>query len=474
MDEIIFSASEYQADQSLLTVPYCYTGSVDKGWKIERDGAVWLELGPGYVAVKTLYCGICSTDLARHCLPFSLPQIIGHELIGEYHGVRVAVEINASHAARGITEHGCEFCHNGLDSHCPDRMTLGIDRLPGGFSPWVLAPVHAVHTLPETVSLHAGVLIEPFAAAVKAVEISSPALGDTVAVLGPRRLGMLVIAALDSHRKLHNIQFEIVAVMRHEALRLTAQQLGADRVILLQNERQDEVYKQFDIVFDTTGSPTGFELAMAMAKHTVHVKSTHGKSVMGFDNMTAMVINEQVMAGFTEQTLFNLVSAMPGKAGHRSIYVSPSLLQHDYISPFNLSCELVSHIDDALFKQNPLKQFELAIVSSMQELNQLTRPITMQGQSLLKATGTILLAPVTSSCKKSELINKITQEQLEVVTSRCGSFVNTIDALRKLPRLAETLEKCLITQILDIEHLTEAMQLARQSDKSIKVVVKTN
>lgn len=188
MDEIVFSAPEYQKDQSLLDIEYRYTGSVDKGWKIERDGATWLELGAGYAPVKSLYCGICSTDLARHFLPFPLPQITGHELVGEYQGEVVAVEINASHAARGIVDHNCEYCHGGQDIHCPDRMTLGIDRLPGGFSPWVLAPVHAIHPLPEMVSAQAGVLIEPFAAAVKAVEISPPSSGDKVAVLGPRRL----------------------------------------------------------------------------------------------------------------------------------------------------------------------------------------------------------------------------------------------------------------------------------------------
>jgi D-arabinose 1-dehydrogenase-like Zn-dependent alcohol dehydrogenase len=32
--------------------------------------------------LKNRYCGICTTDLKRHCLPFPLPQIIGHEIVG--------------------------------------------------------------------------------------------------------------------------------------------------------------------------------------------------------------------------------------------------------------------------------------------------------------------------------------------------------------------------------------------------------
>lgn len=474
MDEIKFSAPEYQKDQSLRTVQYRYTGSLDTGWKIEREDAAWLQLGPGYVPVKSLYCGICSTDLARHLLPFPLPQISGHEVAGEYHGEAVAIEINASHVARGIDEHDCEYCHSGQEIHCPDRMTLGIDRLPGGFSPWVLAPVHAIHPLPATLTPQAGVLIEPFAAAVKAVEISPPSAGDKVAVLGPRRLGMLIIAALDSHRKLYHQPFEIIAVMRHQALKNTALELGADKVILIQPDKYGDIKEKFDTVFDTTGSPAGFELAVAMAKQTVHLKSTHGKPVMGLENMTAMVINEQTITGFTEQKLFQLAAVSTGKSARKTAYVSPSLAKNDYSSRLGRACEVVSHIDDASLRQDPLPQFDFVIVNSIQELNQLTRPITPQGQSLLKATGTVLLGPVTSCPEKSELFDKISRDQLQLVTSRCGSFAKTIDILRQLPGLAEKMQKHLVTQTMDIAHLAEAMSLAGQSDKSVKVVVKTS
>lgn len=83
---------------------------------------------------------------------------------------------------------------------------------------------------------------------------------------------MLIIAALDSHRKLYNKQFEITAVMRHQALKNTAQELGADKVILIRSDNHKDIQKKFNIVFDTTGSPAGFELAVAMAKQTVHLK----------------------------------------------------------------------------------------------------------------------------------------------------------------------------------------------------------
>ena len=32
------------------------------------------------------------------------------------------------------------FCKNSLPTHSPTRMVLGIDRLLGGFSPYILVP----------------------------------------------------------------------------------------------------------------------------------------------------------------------------------------------------------------------------------------------------------------------------------------------------------------------------------------------
>ena len=49
--------------------------------RLARDDAPYLELGPGYRLLRTSHCGICSTDLARHRLPFALPQVTGHEIV---------------------------------------------------------------------------------------------------------------------------------------------------------------------------------------------------------------------------------------------------------------------------------------------------------------------------------------------------------------------------------------------------------
>ena len=36
------------------------------------------------------------------------------------------------------------FCDSGIPTHSPTRLVLGIDRLPGGFGPFILAPQNAI------------------------------------------------------------------------------------------------------------------------------------------------------------------------------------------------------------------------------------------------------------------------------------------------------------------------------------------
>lgn len=198
MTRLEFDALDYRLWHQRF-VPACdrFEGSATDGWRIHRDGVLALELGPGYCLLRTQSCGVCSTDLARQFLPFPLPQVIGHEVIamGDETGQRFVVEINASHAARGVAS-ACPFCNAGLHTHCPERIVLGIHDLPGGFGPYLLAPIHACVPIPASIPDSAAVLVEPFAAALHAVATIAPRDGERIAVLGPRRLGMLVVAAL--------------------------------------------------------------------------------------------------------------------------------------------------------------------------------------------------------------------------------------------------------------------------------------
>jgi len=91
-----FRALEYTSKNDFIGSEYRFTGSIDAGWTVTRNGRAHMKLGPGYRLLQTMYCGICSTDLARRFLPFPLPQIIGHETVARdlETGSDYVIEIN--------------------------------------------------------------------------------------------------------------------------------------------------------------------------------------------------------------------------------------------------------------------------------------------------------------------------------------------------------------------------------------------
>lgn len=89
--------------QHTFTPVHCSFHCTDSTWTLQAGKAHPLTLGTGYTLLEVLCCGVCTTDLTRHKLSFPLPQITGHEVLAKHNGRRVAVEINASHFARGIT-----------------------------------------------------------------------------------------------------------------------------------------------------------------------------------------------------------------------------------------------------------------------------------------------------------------------------------------------------------------------------------
>ena len=134
---------EYRSDGSFETRLYRLEGSSEAGWRVFRNDELHLSFGKGYVLLRARSCGVCSTDLARRFLPFPLPQIIGHEVLAvDQDNRRFVAEINASHRSLGQDQVECAYCDHGLPTHCPQRRVLGIHDLPGGFGPFLLAPLH--------------------------------------------------------------------------------------------------------------------------------------------------------------------------------------------------------------------------------------------------------------------------------------------------------------------------------------------
>ncbi|MCB1307920.1 MAG: alcohol dehydrogenase catalytic domain-containing protein, partial [Leptospiraceae bacterium] len=443
------------------------------------------------------YCGVCSTDLARRFLPYPLPQIIGHEVVARHHGRPVVIEINASHAARGLTDIQCAFCNNDMNTQCPHRITLGIDRLPGGFAPYILAPINAIVPIPENVSELAAALTEPFAAALQGVEATAPREQDRVAVLGPRRLGSLIIAALAGYRNREQADFEIAAIARHDHLLKLCRELGADTLINTNKQDAAALKASFDIVFDTTGKPEGFELALSLTRRVLHLKSTNGQEVMGLKHLTDMVVDEIALLPFSTEHLGYSWPREIESGQHRrnrNVLVHPEVsadiieqieTHGDYtvwrLDPREAGEKIRQALDaDTTFPEgSPFPRFDLAVAATLQGVDEIVRPFPGEEFSPLRARGAVLLAPDISAnpakgaADLPELVRQITERKIEIHTSRCGSFERALQILSHNPEMTRVLEQNLITHQFGLSDIDAAFATAADSSQSVKVIVAT-
>ena len=461
-----FSALEYTSADSFVESVYEYKGRTTDGWVVLRNGTVYLRLGPGYRLLKTRYCGICSTDLLRQFLPFRLPQIIGHEVIAADPDTdeEFVVEINDSCTARGEAPE--IFCKSGLSTHCPDRMVLGIDRLPGGFGPFILAPIHAAipcKGLPSP----AAVLVEPFAAALHAISTSAPRNGDRVAVLGAGRLGLLITAALSLYRKNISRDFGITALGRHRRSCEIASVLGADEAIDLGSIEPGSMHACFDIVYDASGSVDGFKTALDLARREVHLKSTHGKEFYGVNHLTELVVDELSLLPYSPE---NMDFHWRGENGKNElIFVTPGAeipLPGKYTAFRSDPQSAAEYLRSEQF-ENRLPRFDLCIAASPGEIDDCIRPDPATEYSLIRPRGAILFQ---GKAQGNPLISFLSSGG-QVRTSRCGDFHMAVELLKTDDAIMPVLERHIITHTFSTAELPQAFETAKSHD-AVKVIIR--
>ncbi len=262
----------------------------------------------GEVVIQVQTAGICGTDLALFSgdYPVPLPLVLGHEFTGSVRklgdgvestwlGKRVTAEINNTCVALGQTEL-CVACRKGLPSHCQKRNVTGIIEHDGAFAEEICVPAGALHELPENLDPVTASLTEPLAAALQTFVMTPMQTGGTVVVLGPGRLGILIVfvAALRG--------LKVVAISRSESKRKRALEFGASHAFTPEEaESQVQQWTEglgADLVVEATGNPDSIDLAMSLIRPrgTLSVKTTCGLPAHGLD-MTRLVVDEICLQG---------------------------------------------------------------------------------------------------------------------------------------------------------------------------------
>lgn len=274
------------------------------------------SVGDGDVLIQIKACGVCGADVLlyewtyRGRYPVKPPVVLGHE------GAGVIVEAGKNVTGLKVGDRvtvesiigcgSCYFCYQGMPNLCPRWDHLGI-TMDGTMAEYLRVPQKAVHRLPDSVSLEEAALVEPLSITVHAFDRVRFSLGDSVAIVGPGTLGLLLVQAAHSY----GASKVIVLGMEKDRLRLEkAKKLGAD-VTLVTDRKDEDPVKQVldmtqgigaDIVFEVGGTPESFKIALKMVRGAGQV------AAMGYSNYGEV---EPLILARQEISILGLIAYMP-------------------------------------------------------------------------------------------------------------------------------------------------------------------
>lgn len=228
------------------------------------------EPGPDDVLIEVDYAGLCGSDagIFRFKDAFErmeLPCVIGHEYTGRVAAVGdqvSSVSVGDRVVERPIRGCGdCHLCRMGSEHVCQNATITGVDH-DGAFAGYTTAPARAVQQVPNEIPPQHAAIAEPTSIATRAVGVNSRVrAGDRVFVAGPGPIGQLTaqVAAAQGG------EVVVAGVERDVSYRLPlAEELGFETIDVETNDVVDAREKHtdgvgFDVVFDTTGHPSGLE-----------------------------------------------------------------------------------------------------------------------------------------------------------------------------------------------------------------------
>jgi L-iditol 2-dehydrogenase len=232
------------------------------------------QIGKTDVLVEVAYIGVCGTDPHMYhnksAFKFERPFIMGHEFAGTI--AKVGEEVTGYSVGERVTSEThaeycgtCALCRQNKYHLCRDRKGYGF-HVDGAYTKYVQVPQRILHRVPDSVSLKAASITEPFCVAYKAlVKNSRIEPGDTVVVIGPGPIGILCV-------KMAHLcgAAEIVAIgTAGDEKRLElAREFGA--TLLINSTREDplKIIRSLgdeygaDLVVDTAGISETLKLSM--------------------------------------------------------------------------------------------------------------------------------------------------------------------------------------------------------------------
>jgi len=265
-----------------------YTGTQELVYRDEKNP---LEVS-GESILKVHASGICGSDMhAYHGkddrrIP---PLILGHEVSGEVQNGKFKgkdVVLNPL-----ITCGKCDYCINGREHLCLDRVILGMNRpyeRQGVFAEYVATPDQNIYEIPNGLDKNDAPVAEPTAVSLHAVLLGEQTLKKPLSecrtlVQGAGAIGLLCALILSKIKENKNI-----IMSDPNKLRLDECKKYVDAKFVAPQDKEIE-NNSFDIIFDTVGLEKTRQQAIEVVKpggSIIHIGLTQPAGTFNFRKMT--------------------------------------------------------------------------------------------------------------------------------------------------------------------------------------------
>ena len=265
-----------------------YTGTEELTYREEKDP---VETS-GESILKVHASGICGSDMhAYHGkderrIP---PLILGHEVSGKI----LDGKFKNKNAVLNplITCGKCEYCTNGSEHLCPNRVLLGMNvpyERQGAFAELIKVPETNIYEIPEKLNIKEASIAEPTAVSLHAVLMAEktskkPLKECKILVQGAGAIGLLCSLILSKIKENKNI---IMSDPNNLRLKECSKYLEAKFVHPNDKEVKND---NFDIVFDTVGLEISRQQAISVVKPggiIIHIGLTQPSGQFNFRKAT--------------------------------------------------------------------------------------------------------------------------------------------------------------------------------------------
>ena len=292
-----------------------YTGVEELTYREEKNPVE--SNGEGILKVQA--SGICGSDMhAYHGkderrIP---PLILGHEVSGKILNGKFKDKTAVLNPL--ITCEKCEYCTNGREHLCSERVLLGMNRpweRQGAFAELITAPEQNVYEIPEPLDIKEAAVAEPTAVSLHAVLMGEESLKKPLSdcrtlVQGAGAIGLLCSLVLSKIKGNRNI-----TISDPNKLRLNECSKYVDGKFVAPEDKEIN-YDGFDIVFDTVGLEISRQQAITVVKPggcIIHIGLTQPSGQFDFRKATLQEVTFIGTYCYTNNDFKNTIQILANK-----------------------------------------------------------------------------------------------------------------------------------------------------------------